>query len=153
MSELIKPHPTLRKNYAYFLTFISLPQQIKSHTPAQPHAVSTDTIIPQTLHAYLVPFFMDDFAVGFFTAGFVLTADFFATGFALAAGFLVAIYFLLTVLLCGLFLCRCFLCCCFFWCCLFYCFFWCCLFYCCFLCRHSIPPQNIFVFLFLLYMN
>ncbi|HNS14003.1 MAG TPA: hypothetical protein PKM08_01595, partial [Syntrophorhabdaceae bacterium] len=67
--------------------------------------MSTDTIIPQIPHSYLVPFFTDDLAAGFFAAGFAFTAGFFATGFALAAGFLVAIYFLLTGFTSQLFFC------------------------------------------------
>jgi len=50
--ELGEPDPQI-----YFPAFIAVPQQIMSHTSAQPHASSTDTTSPQTSQEYRSPWF------------------------------------------------------------------------------------------------
>ncbi len=92
--------------YAFF-NLIGFEQQMRSHASTQPHAVSTDTTIPHTLHVYLLPFgtsgfFAADlvtvFAAGF-AAAFAFGAGFFATGFfaAFAAGFAAGLAFVAIV--------------------------------------------------------
>jgi len=52
----------------FFFDFMGVPQHTISQVSSQPHAVSTDTIIPHIPHAYLSPFFTA--RAVFFTAFF-----------------------------------------------------------------------------------
>jgi phosphate/sulfate permease len=75
--------------YAFF-NFIGFAQQMRSHVSTQPHAVSTDTTMPHTLHVYLLPFGTTGFLATLAAGLAVVFAAGFAAAFALGAGFLAA---------------------------------------------------------------
>lgn len=78
---------------AYFFRFISLPQQIRSHTSTQPHTSSTVTTNPHTEQVSLSFFFTCLVVAGFFAAVAFLTTAFLVTAFL---GATLAVFFVAT---------------------------------------------------------